>query len=80
MIADIITFAIAHQFVAGLAIGGMGFGGALGIIGWTLGYESAMRTVNGWMSPKIDEAHGDVPNLPPCRERRPFPTTPGRWV
>ncbi len=74
MIADLITFAIVHQFVAGLAIGGMGFGGALGVIGWSLGYESAMRRVGGWMRP-VDEAHGDVPNLPPVRERRAFPTT-----
>ena len=73
MIADIITFAILHQFVTGVAIGGCLFGGALGIIGWSLGYEAAMRKVGGWMRPKIDEAHGDVPTLPPDRERRFIP-------
>jgi hypothetical protein len=80
MIADIITFAVAHQFVAGLAIGGCGFGGAIGIIGWSLGYDHAMRKVGSWMRPKVDEAHGDMPTLPPIRERRPIATTPGRYV
>lgn len=70
MIADIIAFALANQFVTGLTIGAMGFGGALGIIGWSLGYDAALRRACTWMHPKIDEAHGDVPNLPPVRDRR----------
>lgn len=80
MIADIITAAIAHPFLAGMLIGGAGFGGPLAIIGWCFGYESAMRKVATWMRPPKDEAHGDVPNLPPVRERRPIATTPGRYV
>ena len=73
MIADLITFAIAHPFFSGMIVGGMAFGGALGGIGWCLGYEAAMRKVNGWMREKT-EAHGDVPNLPPDRPRRWIPT------
>ena len=76
MIADLITFAIAHQFLSGMIVGGMAFGGALGGIGWCLGHDHAMRKVAGWMrpKPKPDEAHGDVPTLPPVRERRFIPT------
>jgi hypothetical protein len=63
MIADIIAFSTLHPFVAGLAIGGCGFGGLLGIIGWGIGHEHAMRNVAGWMRrPKVDEAHSDVPS------------------
>jgi hypothetical protein len=80
MIADIITFAIEHQFVVGLVIGSMGFGGTLGVIGWCLGHDTAMRKIEGWMRPKIYELHGDVPNLPPARDRRAIPTTPGRYL
>jgi len=46
----------------------LGFGGACGICGWCLGYETAMRKVGSWMKPKADE--GDAPTLPPSRERR----------
>jgi hypothetical protein len=80
MIAQTITFAADHPFAIGLAIGGMGFGGVLGIIGWGLGHDAAMRKVGHWMRPKIDEVHGDVPTLPPIRERRPIATTPGRYL
>jgi len=75
--SEIIAFGIAHPFLSGLFVGGCGFGGGLGIIGWTLGYETAMRKVGGWMRerPKVDEPHGDVPTLPPVRERRFIPTT-----
>jgi hypothetical protein len=76
--ADIIAFALTHPFISGLAIGGCCFGGSFGIIGWTLGYEAPMRKVAAWIRPKADEAHGEVPNLPPVRERRFIPTTPGR--
>ncbi len=76
MIADLITFAIVHQFLAGLAIGGMGFGGALGVIGWSLGRDHAMREACSWIRER-DEVHGDVPTLPPVRERR-FISTVGR--
>lgn len=58
--ADIITFALTHPFIAGVAIGGAGFGGSLGILGWCLGYEAATRKFTSWMRPKLDEAHGDM--------------------
>lgn len=81
MMADIIAFGIAHPFVAGLFIGGCGFGGAFGVMGWCFGYEAALRKARSWLRPaKVDEAHGDVPTLPPVRERRPIATTPGRYV
>lgn len=66
MIPDIIAFTDLHPFLAGLAIGAFGFGGALGVIGWSLGYEAAMRKVGSWMRepPKLDETHGDLPTLP----------------
>jgi hypothetical protein len=76
MMAGIIDFATLNPFIVGVAAGGGLFGGALGIIGWCLGYEAAMRKVGGWMrsKQKPDEAHGDVPELPPVRERRFIPT------
>jgi hypothetical protein len=81
--ADIIAFAIQHQFMAGMVAGGIAFGIPFAGIAWTFGYESAMRKVGGWMRarPKVEiEVHGEVPNLPPVRDRRAFPTTPGRYV
>lgn len=78
MMADLIAFAIVHPFLSGLVIGGTGFGGGLGLAGWALGHDHAMRKVGTWMRPKLDEALGDVPTLPPCRERRFSSTTPGR--
>jgi hypothetical protein len=74
MIADLIAFALCHPFAYGLAIGAIGFGGGLGMAGWFLGHDHAMRKVGGWMRAKPDEAHGDMPNLPPVRERRFIPT------
>lgn len=75
MIADLIAFSIAHPFLPGVIIGGCISGGAFGIIGWCLGYEQAMRKIDVWMRPlhklpKLDPIHGDVPELPPLRERR----------
>lgn len=72
MIADLIAFSIAHPFLLGILIGGCLVGGPLGIIGWCIGYEQAMRKVGDWMRPvpKLDPIHGEVPNLPPARERR----------
>jgi hypothetical protein len=75
MIADIIASTIAHPFLAGVVVGGAGCGGPLGIIGWCRGYEHGMRKVASWMRPKLDQASGDIPNLPPIRERRFIPTT-----
>jgi hypothetical protein len=61
-----------HPFILGILTGGGLLGGALGIIGWCLGHDAAMRKVMGWMHPPKDEAHGDVPELPP--QRRYIPT------
>lgn len=74
MIADIIATAIAHPFITGMIAGGCAFGGPLGIIGWCIGYDHAMRKVGEWMRPvpKLEPIHGDVPNLPP--QRRFIPT------
>jgi len=74
------VLATEHPFILGFLAGGGLVGGALGVIGWCLGYEAAMRKVAGWMRPKPEEAHGGVPMLPPVRERRVIPTTPGRWL
>ena len=68
-----------NPFLLGILLG-VGFGGPLGIIGWCLGHDHAMRKVSGWMKPKREDVNGDVPNLPPLRERRAFPTTPGGWT
>lgn len=72
MIGDLVIFTIQHPVYTGMILGACGFGGPIGIIGWCLGYESAMRKTAAWMRPraKADDAHGDVPTLPPARERR----------
>lgn len=77
MIADIIADCLTHArpFIAGVVIGGALFGGSLGIIGWCLGYDHAMRKVGEWMRPKNrdPEHYGEmptVPALPPERPRR----------
>lgn len=75
MIDNLITFTVAHPIITGILIGASGIGGPLGIIGWCLGYDHAMRKVDDWMrpikaAPKLEPIHGDVPNLPPLRERR----------
>lgn len=71
MIAAIILFAIEHPIISGILIGAGFIGGPLAVIGWCLGYEHAMRRVKQWMRPnKSGEVHGDLPNLPPIRERR----------
>ena len=82
MITDIIVFGIEHSFVLGMFTGGCLFGSAFGIIGWTLGNDHAMRKVGDWIRPKNrdPEAFGDMPTLPPIRERRHITTTPGRWI
>jgi hypothetical protein len=83
MITAAIVAGIEHPFMSGLVIGGCLFGGALGILGWLMGYEAAMRKVKGWIKahPRIaDEAHGDIPTLPPTRDRRHVATTPGRHL
>ncbi len=70
-----IAFLAEHPLILGILIGGGLVGGPLGIIGWHLGYEAGLAKIGGWLRPKLDEAHGDVPTLPPVRERRFIPTT-----
>lgn len=62
MISEILNSTPLQTFIAGFAIGGMCFGGTLGVLGWCIGYEAAMRTVTGWMRKPGD--------LPPSRDRR----------
>jgi len=78
--STIFEIAVTHPFLSGFAIGGLGFGGSLGIIGWCLGQDAAMRRVGAWMRPKMDEAHGDVPTLPPVRERRLSSVAHREWL
>jgi len=73
--SQIMAFALEHQFFAGLITGAICLGSYIGAIGWSCGYATAMRRSSLWMQPQNDEAHGDVPNLPPMRERRYIPTT-----
>jgi hypothetical protein len=79
MLSTIIAWAINHQFATGLLIGGCLVGGILGIAGWFLGYESALRSINSCIRRRAESDFGEIPNLPPVRDRRHFPTTPGRW-
>lgn len=73
-----IGIVLQHPFWLGFVTGGALVGGALGILGWQLGYEAAMRTAAGWMRSKRDEIRNEI--LPPARSRRPIATTPGRSV
>lgn len=75
---DAVHLLAGSAFLTGLTLGACIFGSGLGIVGWCIGRSSAMSEVNSWI--RKDEVHGDVPNLPPVRERRPIATTPGRWV
>jgi hypothetical protein len=70
----------SNPFLAGVVVGAIGLGVPLSIVTWTDGYVSAMRSVSSWLRPEQGEVHGDVPNLPPARERRYIATTPGRWI
>ncbi|MCC8963722.1 hypothetical protein H8A95_15740 [Bradyrhizobium sp. Pear76] len=75
MIAAAILFSIEHPIITGILIGAGLIGGPLSVIAWTLGYEHAMRKVAVWMrpvksAPALEPIHGDVPTLPPVRERR----------
>ena len=65
-----------NPLLLGIIIGAGMFGGPLGIIGWCLGHDSAMRKAGTWLKPE----HKLEPELPPQRDRRHFPTTPGRSV
>lgn len=66
-----IDFFLDHPTILGICIGGGLIGGPLGIIGWCVGYDHAMRQVGRWMQPKKrDDAIGDMPTLPPSRDRR----------
>lgn len=69
-----------NAFLVGILIGASVFSAPFGIVGWFIGYERAMRRAASWIRPKTDKARDDVPNLAPLRERRAFPTTPGRSV
>jgi len=72
----VIEFFANHPIILGTCIGGGMIGGPLGIIGWCVGYDHAMRQVGRWVNPpKREEAMGDVPLvpshlIPPRRDRR----------
>lgn len=74
MIANIIAFSIENRFGVGVIIGAVGFGAPLFVMGWCKGHDGAMGRISSMLRPKIDEAHGDVPTLPPVRDRRFIPT------
>jgi len=80
-LADFLGTPAYVPFAYGMLVG-LGFGGVLGAIGWYLGYDYAMRSVGEWIKPRNRdrECFGDMPTLPPQRDRRHFPTTPGRSV
>jgi hypothetical protein len=59
------TGPLLDPFIIGLGVGGCLLGSALGIVGWILGYNAALRRVTGWMRPQVDEAYGDVPSIDP---------------
>lgn len=83
MIVDsIIAFCVENRFGVGLIIGAAGFGIPMFVIGWGHGHDGAMRKIGEWLRPKNrdPETYGDVPTLPPVRDRRPIATTPGRHV
>jgi len=67
----VIGFFLDHPVILGICIGGGLIGGPLGIIGWCVGYDHAMRQVGQWLQPKKrEEAIGDVPTLPASYGRR----------
>jgi hypothetical protein len=70
LIAFILSFYIETPVFAGILTGAIFFGAPIFAIGWSLGHDAAMRKVGAWMRPKAEDAHGDVPMLPPVRERR----------
>lgn len=72
MMEEIIAFGASRSFALGLFIGACCGGGAFGIIGWCVGYDRAMTKVGEWMRPKNRDADhfGDMPTLPPARDRR----------
>lgn len=69
LIAFILSFYIETPVVAGIITGAIVFGIPLYAVGWFHGGEAAARRVNAWIR-HDDEAPGDVPNLPPARERK----------
>lgn len=52
------------SLILGFWLGGALVGGVLGLIGWGLGYNSALRKVASRMRRQhVDEPDGDVPNI-----------------
>jgi hypothetical protein len=74
MLANFISFGIENRFGVGVIIGAVGFGAPLFVIGWCKGHDGAMGKISSMPRPKLDETHGDVPELPPDRPRRFIPT------
>jgi hypothetical protein len=70
MITFILSFYIETPVFAGILTGAAMFGVPVYAIGWFHGGEAQMRKVDAWLHPKKDEVHGDVPTLPPVRDRR----------
>jgi hypothetical protein len=68
IVAFILSFYIETPVAAGIITGAVMFGVPFYAIGWFHGGDAAMRRANAWI--RKDEVHGDVPNLPPVRERR----------
>lgn len=69
MITFILSFYIETPVFAGILTGAIFFGVPVYAIGWFHGGEAQMRKVGDWMRAK-DEVYGDVPELPPIRDRR----------
>lgn len=69
MIDFLLSFYIETPVLAGFITGGMLCGGVGAIVGWSFGFD-ACRYRTDRILRRDDGIYGDVPNLPPIRERR----------